>query len=199
MEVRVRHTVAVIGGGEPEQELPDVADQLGAWIARRGYNLLTGGGGGVMTSVSRGFCSVEDRQSVSIGIIPSQAEMTDGSTPKPKQGYPNPYIEIPILSHLPYSGAKLGTHPLSRNHINILSACIVIQLPGGWGTTAEADLADRYRVERHLLSSVRELEAVKAKILAAIGNDEWCGAGGTLARTVGPQRCDSASPSGVVT
>ena len=116
------------------------AHQVGSWLARTGVHLLTGGGGGVMRSVSQAFAETAGRKGLVIGIIPSAA---DDSASGPKAGYPNPWVEIPIYTHLALSGDR-GTEPLSRNHINILSSDVLIALPGGAGTASEVALALRY-------------------------------------------------------
>jgi uncharacterized protein (TIGR00725 family) len=130
--------VGVLGsGGEPHEEK---ARPLGEWLAYEGVHLLTGGGGGVMEAVSAAFHRVPNRKGLVIGILPGEA--TDsGYFPKP--GYPNPWVEIPIYTHLPKSG-KEGTDPFSRNHINVLSADVLIALPGSPGTASEVVLALRY-------------------------------------------------------
>jgi SLOG cluster4 family len=51
--------------------------------------------------------------------------------------------EIVIRTHLPLSGNK-GSDPLSRNHINALTADLVVILPGGAGTLSELQLASEY-------------------------------------------------------
>jgi SLOG cluster4 family len=51
--------------------------------------------------------------------------------------------EIVIRTHLPFSGNE-GTDPLSRNHINALTADLVVILPGGSGTLSELQLAWEY-------------------------------------------------------
>ena len=124
--------VGVMGSGiEPHVEL---AAPLGRLIAARGCHLLTGGGGGVMASVSEAFVAVERRTGRSIGVLPG---------PDARPGYPNPFVEIPIRTHLPLSGA-MGRDARSRNHVNVLSSDVVIALPGGEGTRAEVELALRY-------------------------------------------------------
>lgn len=128
--------VGVMGSGsEPHREL---ALPLGAWLARRGVHLLTGGGGGVMASVSEGFARVGGRRGLVLGVLPR-----DGESALPAPGYPNPWVEIPIRTHLPQRG-EAGAETLSRNHINVLTADIVIVLPGGSGTASEARLSVRY-------------------------------------------------------
>ena len=115
------------------------ATQLGAWLAARSFHLLTGGGGGVMSSVSRAFRSVPDRRGLVIGIIPC----VEGDPGRPLPGYPNPWVDISILTHLPLSGVR-GTELESRNHINVLSSDVVVALPGGPGTRSEIELALAY-------------------------------------------------------
>ena len=130
--------VGVLGSGsEPHEEK---AEPLGEWLAYEGVHLVTGGGGGVMEAVSRAFHRVSPRKGLVIGILPGTA--TDsGYSPKP--GYPNPWVEIPIRTHLPKRGIE-GTDPLSRNHLNVLTADVLVALPGAHGTASEAELALRY-------------------------------------------------------
>tara|TARA_B100000586_G_C19941181_1_gene355579 strand:+ start:168 stop:698 length:531 start_codon:yes stop_codon:yes gene_type:complete len=127
--------VAVIGSGVDEHD--DLARPLGRWLAGQGVHLLTGGGSGVMESVSRAFHSVSDRHGFVIGVLP-------GGAGRPPEGYPNPWVEIPIATHLPFSGEQ-GTEVRSRNHINVLSADAIIVLPGGAGTASEVHLAIEYQ------------------------------------------------------
>ena len=70
-------------------------------------------------------------------------------------GYPNPWVEIPIHTHLPLSGVQ-GTERASRNHINVLTADVVVALPGGHGTISEVRLAVRYHKPLVAFLSVRE-------------------------------------------
>jgi uncharacterized protein (TIGR00725 family) len=130
--------VGVIGSGNDPHA--DGAEPLGAWLARLGVHLLTGGGGGVMESVSRAFHRVPDRRGLVIGIIPGSAE---GGRLEAHSGYPNRWIEIPIFTHLPLRGTH-GAEPMSRNHINVLSSDVIVALPGSAGTASEAALALKY-------------------------------------------------------
>lgn len=131
-------TVGVVGSGTEEHD--DLAVEVGRLLASLGVNLLTGGGGGVMTSVSRAFTQSPRRAGICIGIIPCLSER-ERATPRP--GYPNKFVELPIYTHLPYSG-KRSRDVLSRNHINILSCCAIIALPGSYGTAGEVSLAIDY-------------------------------------------------------
>src|SRR5262249_9171769 len=133
------NTVGVFGSGtEPHEEL---SREVGGVLAEMGVNLLTGGGRGVMSSVSEAFTAHRRTRGICIGVIPCASEK-DRRTPK--SGYPNRFVELAIYTHLPYSGEQ-GMDDLSRNHINVLSCAAAIALPGGAGTAAEASLAMRYR------------------------------------------------------
>lgn len=128
--------VGVMGSGTGSHE--ELAAPLGRAIASAGWHLLTGGGGGTMTATSRAFAETPGRAGLCIGVLPG-AEDGKGSP----VGYPNPWVEVAIRTHLPLSGAA-GTGPDSRNHINILSADAVVALPGSAGTRSEIELAIRY-------------------------------------------------------
>lgn len=131
---RRRPVVGVLGSGTREHA--ERAGPLGRGLAECGVHLLTGGGEGVMTAVSRSFSEVPDRVGLIIGVVPGNGA--------DRSGYPNPWVEIAIRTHLPLSGRR-GTEPMSRNHINVLSSDVLVALPGAWGTASEVALAVRYR------------------------------------------------------
>jgi uncharacterized protein (TIGR00725 family) len=146
--------VTVIGSGEPDHGNRDLAEAVGRLVAELGFHLLTGGGRGVMEDACRGFVSVAGRQGVSIGVIPRSAA---GDEPKP--GYPNPWVEIPIFTHLAGLGGPEGAD--SRNAINVLSAWRIVALPGGAGTRAEAELARRFGKPLLAVAEAGELPRVR--------------------------------------
>lgn len=131
-------TVGVMGSGTEAHE--PLAEGVGQLLAKVEVNLLTGGGGGVMASVSRAFIRARRGEGICIGIIP--CDEVDPRTPR--FGYPNEFVELPIYTHLPFSGVR-GEDNLSRNHINVLSCDAIVALPGGAGTASEVSLALRYR------------------------------------------------------
>jgi uncharacterized protein (TIGR00725 family) len=135
---RRRPVVGVMGSGVERHDA--LAGAVGTWIARQGFHLLTGGGGGVMAAVGEAFAAVPDRGGLAIGVLPNAEDDPRYSLPV---GYPNRWVELAIRTHLPLSGPR-GTAPLSRNHINVLTADVVIALPGGSGTSSEVRLAVRY-------------------------------------------------------
>ncbi len=145
-------TIGVMGSGK--QPWPELAAPLGRALALAGFHLLTGGGQGVMTSVSEAFCAVPQRIGRSIGIVPTEAVGgtdggDDGQTGVPGTfravpGYPNPFVEVPILSPLPRHLPDAPPGTLSRNHINVLSSDAIVALPGNHGTRNEVGLAVHY-------------------------------------------------------
>ncbi len=132
-------TIGVMGSGSEEHEA--LAAHVGKLLARLQVNLLTGAGGGVMTSVSRAFVEAKPETGISIGIVPC-AGIDHRAERKP--GYPNELVQLAIDTHLPYSGSR-GKDDLSRNHINVLSSAAIVALPGGDGTVSEVELALKYR------------------------------------------------------
>jgi predicted Rossmann-fold nucleotide-binding protein len=132
--------VAVVGG-HAHVDMP--VGEFGAWLAGRRVHLLTGGGSGVMSDVAEGFTREPrpDGHGLSIGVIPGD------KSGHPKSGYPNAFVEIVIRTHLhgqanaDGSGGGKPKGDYSRNHINALSADVMVAFPGGPGTYAEITLA----------------------------------------------------------
>lgn len=130
--------VGVMGSHEDEWE--EYADPVGDLLARRGFNLLTGAGAGVMTVVARSFTQVKDREGVAIGILPAvdyKGQKLD------TEEYPNPYIEVPMITPLS-AKAQSDQMPYSRNLTNVMTAQALIVLPGAHGTKNEVSLGLYY-------------------------------------------------------
>jgi len=137
--ISIKPIIGVMGSHEDswdEYSLP-----LGKLIADYDYHLLTGAGGGVMTSVSKSFTEVEHRHGSCIGVVPTM--QYDGNYVANEE-FPNPYIEIPILTHLD-SRAQNDAVPYSRNYVNIMSSHALVFLPGEHGTRNEVSLAIQYK------------------------------------------------------
>ena len=130
--------IGVMGSGT--KRYADRASRVGAWIARSGYHLLTGGGAGVMDAVAEAFVSISPRVGLAVGILPADIGSSNHRSPV---GYPNPWVELVIQTHLPSRGTY-GEDKFSRNHLNVLSSDAIIILPGSSGTTSEARLAVLY-------------------------------------------------------
>ncbi len=151
-----RTLVAVIGSGSESH--PELSRALGRWLALKRYDLINGGGPGVMQAVARAFAETKDREGLVLGIIPASGPCR---TPEERAGhqlppgYPNLFIDRPIYTHLHLSGAE-GKDPASRNHTIILSADLVVALPGGEGTRWEIQLALEYNKPLLLLDPHRQ-------------------------------------------
>jgi len=130
--------IGVMGSGSDADE--PRAEALGRHLAELGVHLLTGGGAGAMAAVSRAFHAVPNRAGLVLGVLPG----SDDAPPAPPRGYPNEWVELAIRTHLPLSGER-GTEPLSRNHVNVLTADVIVALAGGAGTASEVALARRYK------------------------------------------------------
>lgn len=131
-------------GSDPFRERAEAAGRL---VARLGCHLLTGGGSGVMAETAKAFTETKERKGLSIGIIKGEAVRETlqggGRGRKYVPGTVNEAVELPIYTHLPLSGTD-GKNPQSRNHINVLTADILIALPGGEGTLSEVMLRLEY-------------------------------------------------------
>lgn len=147
--------VGVLGSGTAPHQ--DRASAIGQWLATEKVHLLTGGGGGVMAAVSKAFHeSPEQSGGLVLGIIPAATD--DPLSYRPKEGYPNPWVDVPIFTHLHLSGER-GTETQSRNPINVLSCNVLIALPGGAGTKSEALLALKYN--RPLVAYLKNKDEIK--------------------------------------
>jgi len=127
-----------------------LAKQVGSAIAQLGFHLLTGGGNGLMKAVGQSFLD-EKRKLLKTKAGNLLSVLRAEELPKLhkdgkriwKANADNGLGEIVIRTHLPLSGNK-GSDPLSRNHINALTADCVVILPGGSGTLSELRLASEY-------------------------------------------------------
>jgi uncharacterized protein (TIGR00725 family) len=129
--------VAVIGSSTDAHA--ELAEPVGRLLARCGVNLLTGGGRGAMECVARAYVESRPARGISLAVLPCADE--DPATRPP--GYPNPWIQLAVATHLPDRGTK-GELPSSRNHLIVLTADAIIALPGADGTASELRLALQY-------------------------------------------------------
>jgi uncharacterized protein (TIGR00725 family) len=135
--------VGVFGSGETCD--PALATSIGELIARKGFHLLTGAGGGTMTQVSEAFYKVQSRAGLVLGIVRAGVQHDqafDGARREYRPNAVNDWVEVPIYTHLRRSDKTLD----SRNPVNVLSSDLAIVLPGGSGTGSEVELALEYGV-----------------------------------------------------
>jgi uncharacterized protein (TIGR00725 family) len=111
--------IAVCGGGVANRDTDQLAEQVGALIARANAVLLCGGLLGTMEAAARGATSAGG---LVVGFLP-------GSDPDDA----NDYIMLPIAT-------GLGE---ARNALLVRSADSVIAVGGEWGTLSEIALAKK--------------------------------------------------------
>lgn len=109
--------IAVIGAGECDNNIYQLAYNTGKLLGENGFCIICGGLGGVMEAVSKG---VKNGGGQTIGILPGE---------NPNQA--NPYIDFPVAT-----GMGIG-----RNIIIIRSAQLVIAINGKYGTLSEIAFA----------------------------------------------------------
>lgn len=130
-----REIVGVMGAHDEGWE--EFSAPVGQLLAQRGYHLLTGAGGGVMTAAAKAFVETPHRKGVSIGILPAVDYHGEKLS---EMEYPNSYIEIPMITPLS-SKAQNDVMPYSRNLVNVMTSKALIILPGSHGTRNEVSLA----------------------------------------------------------
>ena len=110
--------IGVMGGGQVDDRVRELARELGARIAERGWILLNGGrNAGVMAASARG---AKEAGGTVIGVLPDSHDQQA-----------SPDLDVAIVT-------GLGD---ARNVINVLSSDVVIACPGGAGTLSEVALA----------------------------------------------------------
>lgn len=114
--------IAVIGGGRCSQDEAEIAEAVGAELARRGVTLVCGGLGGVMAAACKGAHSAGG---TTVGILPGN-----------RREEANLYVDIPIVT-------GLGE---ARNVIVVSSAQAVIAIGGRFGTLSEIAYALRNNI-----------------------------------------------------
>ena len=157
-----KRTVAgVIGSGTDDH--PQFTEPIGRWLACQDCDVIHGGGGGIMAGVSRAFAESPNRRGKVIGVIPASGPCDSPEARAayaPAADYPNPWIDIPIYTHLHLSGTS-GKETGSRNAIIILSSDVVVAFPGGAGTRSEIQLALEYGKPLLILNPHQEWDEFK--------------------------------------
>lgn len=125
-----------------------------------------------MAAVSQAFAETPDRKGNVIGVIPASDSCESPEARfayAPLENYPNAWVDIPIYTHLPLSGAS-GKDIASRNHIIILSADVIVAFPGDSGTRSEIQLALEYGKPLLILNPNHEWDEFKNTKISLAGN-----------------------------
>ena len=112
-----RAQASVIGESDATPEQLELAEAVGALLARLGMALITGGRGGVMEAASRGAVGAGG---IAVGVVPST-----------ELGAANPWCSIVIPTGLGHA----------RNAVTALAGDVVIVIGGGAGTLSEIAFA----------------------------------------------------------
>ena len=146
--------VAVIGAGQADARLRQLADEVGERLARAGLIVATGGLGGVMEGASAGAARAGG---VVVGILPG-----------PSTGAANPYVQVPIAT-------GIGE---ARNAVLVNTADGLIAIGGEYGTLSEIAFAlkagkpivalDSWDLDERIVRASSPAEAVEA-LLARLG------------------------------
>jgi len=113
--------IAVVGGADCDREAAAAAREVGAAIARRGWHLLCGGGGGVMEAACRGFREAREEAGtactgVAIALLPGE-----------DAGAANPYVDVALATGI----------GLARNALIARAASALVAVDGCAGTLSE--------------------------------------------------------------
>lgn len=117
--VTTRPYVAVVGGGEPDTDAADAAEEVGRLLARGGATVVCGGLGGVMEAACRG---AKAEGGTTVGILPTS-----------DRGDANPYVDVAIPT-------GMGE---ARNALVVRAADVLVAVGGEFGTLSEIALALR--------------------------------------------------------
>ena len=113
----VMKMIGVIGAGNCNNEIYELARTVGAGIARLGAVLVCGGLGGVMEGACRG---AREAGGQTVGILPGSEKV-----------HANMYVTIPIVTDLGHA----------RNVLVVRSSDVVVAISGGYGTLSEISIA----------------------------------------------------------
>ncbi|HCR12084.1 MAG TPA: TIGR00725 family protein [Solidesulfovibrio sp.] len=109
--------ISVIGAGSCDAATAAVAQRLGTLLAVCGFEVVCGGGGGVMEAVCRGAREAGGR---TIGILPGNDREAA-----------NPHVEVAIATGM----------GIARNVLVVVNGDAAVAVAGGAGTLSEIGLA----------------------------------------------------------
>ena len=157
--------IAVIGPREATASEREIAEALGAALARHGLQLLCGGKNGVMEASAKGHL---EAGGLPIGLVPEDDWRSA-----------NPYVRIPIAT-------GIGK---SRNVI-IAQACpVLIAVGGGYGTMSEMAFGLHFD---HLVLSLGDAPALPGVVACATVDEALDRTAGHLLRV--PEPAEEADP-----
>jgi uncharacterized protein (TIGR00725 family) len=148
-----RVPIGIIGPREATPAQRDLAEQMGAALARHGLQLLCGGKNGVMEAACKGHAQ---EGGMPVGLLPDE-----------EWHAANPYVAIPIAT---------GIGP-ARNAIIARACLVLVAIGGGVGTLSEMALGLQFNrlvlamadaPEVNTVERVADVDGVIARIAARI-------------------------------
>lgn len=130
---------------------------LAACLAKNKFPLLTGGLGGTMHAVTVSY--LQHNGPLAIGILPKD------SRPRAQAIYQQHFQQIQFIETQLDARDSLGRHthygPNSRNHVLIYAGDIIVCLPGGEGSMAEAEMAKDWYTKSAIIAFDPEADSNK--------------------------------------
>jgi uncharacterized protein (TIGR00725 family) len=148
-----RVPIGIIGPRDATQTQYDLAEQMGAALARHGLQLLCGGKNGVMEAACKGHAQ---EGGMPVGLLPDE-----------EWHAANPYVAIPIAT---------GIGP-ARNAIIARACLVLVAIGGGVGTLSEMALGLQFNrlvlamadaPEVNTVERVADVDGVIARIAARL-------------------------------
>jgi uncharacterized protein (TIGR00725 family) len=148
-----RVPIGIIGPRDATQAQRDLAEQMGAALARYGLQLLCGGKNGVMEAACKGHAQ---EGGMPVGLLPDE-----------EWHAANPYVAIPIAT---------GIGP-ARNAIIARACLVLVAIGGGVGTLSEMALGLQFNrlvlamadaPEVNTVERVADVDGVIARIAARL-------------------------------
>ena len=142
----MRSLIGIIGAGQCDSRIYELARETGGLVAKNGYGVVCGGLGGVMEAAARGC---KENGGLTVGIIPQE-----------KADAANPFIDIVIPSGL----------GIMRNLLVVRSAEGLIAIDGKYGTLSEIAFAlqlkkpviglETWNISEQIVTTENPLQAV---------------------------------------
>lgn len=149
-----RITISVIGGSEIDQDVAELAHEVGKIVANAGAILVCGGLDGAMSAACKG---AKEAGGTTIGLLPGK-DKADA----------NPHVDIALPTSIGFA----------RNAMVACSADIIIALPGSHGTSSEISYGLVYKKpiidlggwDREGMIKVKDPQEAEAKIKELIND-----------------------------
>jgi len=113
----LKNNITIFGSARTQQndKYYILAKKLAKRLAKKEINIITGGGGGIMSAANEGAFAAKKAQSIGLNIL------------LPKEQHPNPYTTKSLTFN----------YFFSRKHMLVKYSKAIVVFPGGFGTLDE--------------------------------------------------------------